>query len=84
MGKKDEKRLCWNCDGYVHFYLDKCPYCSVSLVNPENGFEPAAALEKNDEKILAPPYGSAENYTITEDEWKNALEKGAESKRSRK
>lgn len=32
MSTKTHKRLCWNCDGYVHVYEVKCPYCAVSLL----------------------------------------------------
>ncbi len=31
MGKKNDKRLCWNCDGTVPFDLSSCPYCGVNL-----------------------------------------------------
>lgn len=31
MGKKSEKKLCWNCDGYVSQHLQICPYCNSDL-----------------------------------------------------
>ena len=35
MGKKEDKRLCWNCDGNVTFDLSQCPYCGVTLESVE-------------------------------------------------
>ena len=31
MKKKNEKKLCWNCDGSVSLHLTHCPYCGVDL-----------------------------------------------------
>lgn len=34
MTKKNDKRLCWNCDGNVSLLLPQCPYCGVDLSSP--------------------------------------------------
>lgn len=31
MNTKTHKKLCWNCDGYVHIYEIQCPYCAADL-----------------------------------------------------
>ena len=31
MSTKTHKKLCWNCDGYVHIYEMQCPYCAADL-----------------------------------------------------
>lgn len=28
---ESHKKLCWSCDGYVHIYELKCPYCGAEL-----------------------------------------------------
>lgn len=73
MGQKQDKKLCWNCDGYVHLSLEKCPYCNIDLV--EN------ATSAFDQKAFDPPYSTtAKELSISEDEWNKALEKGQEQK----
>lgn len=48
MSKKNDKRLCWNCEGNAPLHFEMCPYCGVNLKSPgQNGFnkpEESAAL----------------------------------------
>lgn len=63
MGKQEEKRLCWNCDGYVSFDSQSCPYCASEL-----------GLSKLDQTIPEPPYApSSAEFGVTKEEWANAL-----------
>lgn len=62
MGKKEEKRLCWNCDGYVSFDSERCPYCASELASPNN-----------DQNIPEPPYAPPAEFSVTKEEWDNAL-----------
>lgn len=34
MNKKNDKRLCWNCDGGVSHHISKCPFCGVDVKKP--------------------------------------------------
>ena len=31
MNDNEKKKMCWNCEGEVHFYALQCPYCGVDL-----------------------------------------------------
>lgn len=44
MAKKNEKRLCWNCDGEMSLHLDACPYCGTHVNNP---FAPTDARDSH-------------------------------------
>ena len=80
MVKKNDKRLCWNCDGYVHFHLERCPYCGVDLtMENKSAFKALDDAKLNDNKNLdksfAPPYPAASaEFSVSDDEWENALE----------
>lgn len=69
MNKKNDKRLCWNCDGYVEFQLAQCPYCSVALTAPE---APLPAIQE----APASPYG---DISVSPEEWKAAMSKSEET-----
>lgn len=34
MKKETERRMCWNCEGYVSIHLTQCPYCRSFLQDP--------------------------------------------------
>ncbi len=51
MSTKTHKKLCWNCDGYVHVYEMKCPYCGATLSEYQE--------EKNQEPNLENPISEA-------------------------
>lgn len=73
MGQKQDKKLCWNCDGYVHLSLEKCPYCNTDLVENATG--------AFDQKAFEPPYSTtAKELAISEEDWNKALEKGETKK----
>lgn len=92
MSKKNDKRLCWNCDGSVSLHLNQCPYCGVDLSRPveqeeENPFKNFSSPFQSpfsSESIPKPPYGNAYNQdlSVSEEEWKNALGDEAESSQS--
>jgi hypothetical protein len=66
MNKKNEKHLCWNCEGNVSHHIAQCPYCGVDVTQPapprdENaifkGFaSPFQSAPKQD--IPKPPYST--------------------------
>ncbi|NGX60909.1 MAG: hypothetical protein K940chlam9_00383 [Chlamydiae bacterium] len=65
MGKKNEKRLCWNCDGDVSYHLAQCPYCGVDLSQgkerEESPFDdfasPFQTAPTHDPASPLPPFG---------------------------
>ncbi len=69
MTKKNEKRLCWNCDGSVSHHLTLCPYCGVDLTQkPDNGSPFKSFVSAKS------PFEMA----VSEEEWKKALEEEKE------
>jgi hypothetical protein len=78
MGKKNDKRLCWNCDGYIEFEFEKCPYCGCNLNQP-----PSQAHKSSlDESVLNPPYPAiSKEFAVTKEEWDQALDESGEEKR---
>lgn len=77
MTKKNDKRLCWNCDGSVSHHLSQCPYCGVDLTAPQeqkdftNPFQSATV----DETIPQPPYSNvfSKDLSTNEEEWNSAV-----------
>ena len=82
MTKKNDKRLCWNCEGNVSHHLSQCPYCGLNLTQPASreeksvfkGFE-NPFQDPLQQDIPQPPYGrnQAHDFTVTEEEWNAAL-----------
>jgi hypothetical protein len=64
MGKND-KRMCWSCDGHVSFEHATCPYCSADLGTSKATFS-------SEDGVLNPPYPGKE-YTISTEEWESAF-----------
>lgn len=81
MNKKNDKRLCWNCDGDVSRNLSRCPYCGVDLSSPQPSAETptkfVSPFQKayQDESVPKPPY-QTQDFSVTKDEWNRALEGG--------
>ncbi len=84
MTKKNDKRLCWNCDGSVALHLTQCPYCGVNLSKePENmpynefasPFQSHGPSPGSHEGIPSPPYANLFNkdMSVSEEEWDTAL-----------
>lgn len=79
MAKKNDKRLCWSCEGNVSQHISQCPYCGVDLKQPreEGGVNefvsPFQSAKQNN--IPQPPYAGTQNknFVVTEDEWNSAL-----------
>jgi hypothetical protein len=81
MSKKNDKRLCWNCNGNVGLYLDKCPYCAVDLnttthLQDQSAFNPpfAPLVVPNVETPPPSPYAHLDPYNASNKEWEEALE----------
>ncbi len=74
MNKKNEKRLCWNCDGSVSLHLNQCPYCGVDLTSPggldeetyKNHFASPFQTSLFDESPPPSPFGVEEQTLIEE------------------
>lgn len=58
MNKKNEKKLCWNCDGSIALQQDQCPYCGVDLTTPTSVLDPFT-FQKNNISI---PSGESASY----------------------
>ncbi len=82
MSKKNDKRLCWNCDGSVSLHLTQCPYCGVDLTRDsgEKGEKASfssfaspfqSAPTAVDASIPKPPFSNIS--AVSEDEWNHAL-----------
>lgn len=90
MTKKNDKRLCWNCDGSVSLHLSQCPYCGVDLSHlPEQSGEknsyqgfasPFQSSASIDQSVPKPPFASVFNQdlSVSEDEWNQSLGEDAE------
>lgn len=79
MTKKNDKRLCWNCEGNIGFHLEKCPFCGVDLSNAnpssdkKNFTSPYASAMAATSQEVPPPAYSGFNFQATDKEWKEAL-----------
>ncbi len=78
MGKKNDKRLCWSCDGYVGFEELLCPYCGSDLANA-----PQTASITQEE---APPYQTplADQFSVSNEEWNQAFDEAETEKKGEK
>jgi hypothetical protein len=82
MNKKNEKRLCWNCEGNVSHHIAQCPYCGVDLTQPPSqgahslfkGFG-VSPQNKTQQEIPQPPYaqGAKQEMSVTKEEWDAAM-----------
>lgn len=79
---KNDKRLCWNCEGNVSHHISQCPYCGVDLTQPTphnesqlfKGFaSPFQSSQRQD--IPQPPYAKvmSQDHSVSEKEWKAPL-----------
>lgn len=94
MNKKNDKRLCWNCDGEVAHHLLQCPFCGADVTRPKpteedqrfHGFASPFQSASNQDIIPQPPYfrTSPQDLAVTDDEWNNVLneekKEGADAK----
>ncbi len=80
--KKNDKRLCWNCEGNVSHHVAQCPYCGVDVRQPvardeESLFKGFASPFQNvpQNGIPQPPYASNFNrdISVTEEEWNSSF-----------
>lgn len=84
MNKKNDKRLCWNCDGDVSQHLNQCPYCGVDLLaapsqnesqTPFRDFaSPFQRSSQNYEDVPQPPYARTQEFAVTDEEWQKSLD----------
>ena len=93
MNDNEKKKMCWNCEGDVHFYALQCPYCGVDLGGGETDKEEEepdlqdapyrpvdSNLEQDDVDIPEAPYAprQPENEEVTEEEWQENLNEAEE------
>jgi hypothetical protein len=89
MNKKNDKKLCWNCEGNVSHHLSQCPYCGVDLTKPAPREESSLFKGLNspfqsapDQRTTSqPPYARGKDFTVTKEEWNVALNEEKESKK---
>lgn len=82
MTKKNDKRLCWNCEGNVSQHLTRCPYCGVDLNQPSsreknasyNGFASPFQSAPTQE-VPTPPYARLSKEVAAVDEMRQSTEK---------
>src|SRR5262249_8681466 len=79
---KNDKRLCWNCEGDVSHHISQCPYCGVDVTKPMPKDEgtifkgygsPFQSAPK--QEIPEPPYARSQSneFAVTEEEWTAAM-----------
>ncbi|MFZ0565955.1 MAG: hypothetical protein WAM28_07210 [Chlamydiales bacterium] len=83
MSKKNEKRICWNCDGDVPLHRSHCIYCGVDLT------QSSSAKEDHSTELGSPfqsvpskgpfpqsPYSDlfSKEMSVTKEEWDEALD----------
>lgn len=71
MSEKGEKKLCWNCDGYVGVQLSECPYCAAPLKSPVS--EHSNLAPEGLKAIKKEPV--AKDFSVSQQEWEEALSK---------
>ncbi len=84
MGKKNDKKLCWNCDGNVPLQMDQCPYCGVDLtvsagIHSNFSFQEDAGggdpyYVERKEVVPPSPYSRFNAAPVTDEEWNRALD----------
>lgn len=77
MNKKNEKRLCWNCEGNVSHHAAQCPYCGVALgVAGSSPVFKGFGTPSSQQEIPQPPYGKIEkpDFAVSKEEWDTALQ----------
>lgn len=94
MSKKNEKRICWNCDGDVPLHRSHCLYCGVDLMHPPSAKEvnskelgsPFQSSPISQEPLPKSPYSDlfSQDISVTEEEWKDALDKEASKEEEKK
>lgn len=72
--KKNEKRLCWNCDADVSLHLEQCPYCGADLNQPQERKIPYESLGSPFQQAPTTPFVEKDNFAVSNEEWKNALD----------
>lgn len=76
--KKNEKRLCWNCDGDTAFHLEQCPFCGVDLNSPQDKKAPYQGLGSPFQKAPEDSLLQQDHLMVTDEEWKEALDEKSE------
>ena len=94
MTKKNEKKICWNCDGEISSHLERCPYCGVDITNPAppNGCAPYKGEEMGSPFQQAPQNNEEDPFhfhprpaplgegsiAVSDEEWDDSLEEETE------
>lgn len=90
MNKKNDKKLCWSCEGQVELVAERCPYCGTDLAMAATGTKMGASIG-NMSSFNAPytmsssalndpppppsyPGLGTNNYTPSNKEWEEALQ----------
>lgn len=87
MNKKNEKRLCWNCEGSISLHLIHCLYCGADLTQSPAHEGDRSHFERRGEigspfqssaqrSVPTPPYArmTPENFSVSEEEWKQTMD----------
>ena len=86
--KKNDKRLCWSCEGNVSHHVTQCPYCGVDVRQPvardeESLFKGFASSFQNvpQNGVPQPPYASSfkRDISVTAEEWNSSLNEEKET-----
>lgn len=94
MSKKNDKKLCWSCEGKVELDADRCPYCAADLAIAASGvklsntssFSAAMAApyammaQASMEEPPVPPYAGFNSITASNKEWEESLQGEAKVK----
>ena len=87
MSKKNDKKLCWSCEGKVELDAERCPYCGTDLAIAASGVKlgdsssfsatmaaPYAMAQTSMEEPPKPPYVGFNSFTPSNKEWEEALQ----------
>lgn len=87
MNKKNDKKLCWNCDGGVSLHLTVCPYCGVDLSQDGHSSVDEVVFQNiNSEKpskteVPASPYAHLFDNESKEEKWNIPIEENQDEEK---
>lgn len=68
MKKETERRMCWNCEGYVSIHLTQCPYCRSFLQDPIISSNHNVENFQNNSNLFDPSHIESNNFHFNEKE----------------
>lgn len=66
MKKETERRMCWNCEGYVSIHLTQCPYCRSFLQDPVISSNHVTQDFQNDSELFESSHPESHSFHFNE------------------